>query len=212
VEQNLRGQVLTPGDQGVWMVFADLDHGMEWFEEQALQRAAESGVDVVAQPGAVQAGQERGGLALIFAALGEEAVGWGESSDQAVLRLMSRLEQVELEEGQVLIRQGEPHPRLYFLDAGELTIQYRTQADQEVRLETSGPGSIVGELGVYLGTPASASVAAAQASTVYSLSAEELRKLEREDPQAAALLHRLLLKRVGQRLRNALESLEALSP
>jgi len=35
--------------------------------------------------------------------------------------------------------------------------------------------------------------------------------LEQEEPLAAALLHRFLLKRVGLRLRNALETIDALS-
>src|SRR3972149_8599869 len=98
-----------------------------------------------------------------------------------------------------------------FLDAGELTIEYRTGENQTLRLETSGPGTIVGELGLYLGTPASASVTAAQPSTAYSLSFDNLRRLEMEDPLAAALLHRFLLKRVGQRLQPSLEAMDALA-
>ena len=125
---------------------------------------------------------------------------------------MGYLEPVALEAGQGLIRQGERHQQMYFLDAGEITIEYRTGEDQRVRLESSGPGTLVGELGLYLGTPASANVTVAQPGTAYSLSAEDLRRLEREDPLAAALLHRFLLKRVGQRLRSSLETMEALSP
>jgi SulP family sulfate permease len=128
-----------------------------------------------------------------------------------LLNLMAYLERVELEAGQVLIRQGEPHQYMYFLDAGELTIEYRTEDGQAMRLETNGPGAVVGELGLYLGTPASASVTAAQPATAYSLSDVNLRRLEHEDPLAAALLHRFLLKRVGLRLRGALETIDALS-
>lgn len=100
---------------------------------------------------------------------------------------------------------------MYFLGSGELKIEYRTEQSQLVRLETSGPGTVVGELGLYLGLPASASVTALVPSTVYGLSAESLRHLEHDEPLAAALLHRFLLKRVGLRLRGALETIDALS-
>jgi CRP-like cAMP-binding protein len=184
---------------------------VEWFEAQALAGEAARQTQVEALPGAVQAGQSRAGLALLFATLGSEAEDLDETADQALLRLMGYLERVELEAGQALIRQGEPHQAMYFLDAGELTIEYCTEDGQAMRLETNGPGAVVGELGLYLGTPASASVTAAQPSIAYSLSAAALHRLEQEEPLAAVLLHRFLLKRVGLRLRSALETIDALS-
>ncbi len=210
MEQSLRRDVLTAGDSETWRVFPDLDHGVEWFEEQVLNSETGQQAAVQAQPGAVQAGQEQGGLALLFAALGVEAEE-DEATSQALLRLMAYLERVTLDTGQILIRQDEYQPYLYFLDAGELTVEYRTVKDQSVRLSTSGPGAIVGELSPYLDAPASATVTAAQPSTAYRLSGSSLRQLERQDPFAAAVLHRFLLKRVGQRLQTTLETVSALS-
>jgi SulP family sulfate permease len=211
IEQKLRKDVLTQTDQDQWRLFPDLDRGVEWFEQLVLESEAGQQAAVSAQPGVVQAGQERGGLALLFAALGLAAEEIEQDVDQALLRLLGYLERVELAPGQVLISQGEPHKHMYFLDAGELTIEYCTGENQTLRLETSGPGTIVGELGLYLGTPASASVIAAQSSTAYGLSYDNLHRLEMEDPLTAALLHRFLLKRVGQRLQRSLEAMDALA-
>jgi SulP family sulfate permease len=211
IEHKLRKEVLTPADREHWRLLPDLDHAVEWFEQRVLEGEAGRQAEVTAQPGVVQAGQERGGLALLFAALGVAAEEVEQDADQALLRLLGYLERVELASGQSLITQGEPHKCMYFLDAGELTIEYRTGENQSVRLETSGPGTIVGELGLYLGTPASASVTAARPSIAYGLSDDNLHRLELEDPLAAALLHRFLLKRVGQRLQRSLEAMEALA-
>jgi SulP family sulfate permease len=211
IDGQLRRDVLTPADQGLWRVFADLDHGVEWFEEQVLQSEAGQRAAVRAQPGAVQVGQEQAGLALLFAEMGLEAQRIDEAADQALLRLMGYLERQELEAGQILIRQGERQENLYLLDAGKLNVEYRTEEGRAVRLATSGPGTIVGELSLYLGAPASATVTAAQPSTAYRLSSENLLRVEREDPRAAAILHRFLLKRVGQRLQSAVETVDALS-
>ena len=211
VEQQLRRDVLTANDQDTWRVFPDLDHGLEWFEEQVIQSEAGQRAAVIAQPGAVQACQERGGLALLFAALGAEAGEANPAVDEALLNLMAYLNKVELEAGQALIRQGEHHENLYFLDSGELIIEYQIEDSQPLRLATYGPGTFVGELSLYLGTPASASVTAARPSVAYSLSSEDLARLEQGVPLAAMVLHRFLLKRVGRRLQNALETVDDLS-
>jgi SulP family sulfate permease len=211
VEQVLQREVLTPGDREMLFVFSDLDHGVEWFEAQTLAGEAAQQALVEALPGAVQDGQIQAGLALLFATIGSEANGQAEMADQALLQMLAYLERVELEAGQVLIRQGEPHQSMYFLDAGELTIEYHTEDGQAMRLESNGPGAVVGELGLYLGTPASASVIAARPAIAYGLSEANLHRLEQEAPLAAVLLHRFLLKRVGLRLRGALETIDALS-
>jgi SulP family sulfate permease len=211
IERQLRREVLTPADSGHWRVFPDLDHGVEWFEELVLQGEAAQRTAVVAQPGVIQAGQEQGGLALLYAALGAEGMGSGDEVDQSLLRLMKYLERVEVEAECPVIRQGERHEELFFLDSGELTIEYHTGEERPVRLAASGPGTIVGELSFYLGTPASATVTAARPSVLYSLSAESLQRMEAEDPLASVLLHRFLLKRVGHRLLSALEKIDELS-
>jgi SulP family sulfate permease len=222
IERQLRRDVLTPADAGLWQVFPDLDRGVEWFEEQALQASLASAVEVQAQPGAVQAGQEQAGLALLFAALAQPALAASkeaadrqpaadsDATETALLDLLRYLERVELRAGQVLIRQGQPQQYLYFLDAGLLNVEYGTDEGLTMRLETAGPGTIVGELSLYLSAPASATVTAAQPGVAYRLAAGDLTKLESEAPRAAAALHRFLLQRVGRRLLHALETVDAL--
>jgi sulfate permease, SulP family len=210
IEEILRREVLTPEDSELWRLFADLDHGVEWFEELLLKEETSQQERVKLEPGAVQPKFQGGGLAILFAAMGEEASSKDDTTDEAMLNLMECLERMDLITGQVLIHQGEPQQKLYFLDAGELTVAYHTGTEQQVRMETSGPGTIVGELGLYLGTSASATVTAAQPSTVYCLSAGELEKLEQEHPAVAAALHRFLLKRVARRLLMAIETVDIL--
>lgn len=210
VQQRLGGEVLTPADQEHWRLFSDLDHAMEWFEEQVLEGEAGLQAAIEAQVGAVQAGQERGGLALLFATLGVEAEQMGQAAVDGLLHLMEFLERHALDAGDVLIRQGEPQADLYFLDAGELTVERVAEEGVPMRLETSGPGAIVGELSAYLNIPATATVTAAQPSIVYRLSVDNMKLLEQADPQTAAILHRFLLKRTGHRLLNAIATVEAI--
>ena len=136
IERKLKRDVLTTSDQDKWRVFADMDHGIEWFEEQVLLGEAGLQAAVLAQPGAVQAGQERGGLALIFATLGSDAEKVSRTAVDGLLHLMEYLERQTLEAGEILIHQNEKQDYLYFLDAGELTVEYTTEEGKLLRLES----------------------------------------------------------------------------
>ena len=211
IQDQLQRDVLTQTDQKTWRVFPDLDRAIEWFEEELFHSEIGIQAEIQAKLGAVQVGQERGGLALLFAALMEEAERDHLDENQGLLLLMQYLERLELADGEKLIDQGDSHPYLYFLDAGALTIEHYRESNQPVRLETSGPGAVVGELSFYLSIPAPATVKASASSVVFRLSAENLQHLEHENPRAANLLHRFLLKRNGQRLLTIFEIVEALS-
>jgi SulP family sulfate permease len=211
IQQVLQRDVLTSADRDMWRLFPDRDRALEWYEGQVLSGASDLQVEVIAQPGAVQAGQEQGGLALLYSALGVEAKGDDEKITQALIHLMGYLERVELPEGKALIIQGERQQNLYFLDSGQISVEYKTAEGEHIRLADNGPGTFVGELSLLLGTPSSATVIATRPSTLYRLSAEHLEQLEVEDPLAAMVLHRFLLKRVGQRLLNTLETVSELT-
>ena len=211
IQQALQRDVLTSTDQDMWRLFQDRDRALEWFEGQVLSSASDLQVEVIAQAGAVQVGQEQGGLALLYSALGLEAKGDDEKITQALIHLMGYLERVDLAAGKALIIQGERQQNLYFLDSGEISVEYETAEGEHIRLANNGPGTFVGELSLLLGTPSSATVISTRPSTLYRLSAEHLERLEVEDPLAAMVLHRFLLKRVGQRLLNTLETVSELT-
>ena len=120
------------------------------------------------------------------------------------------LERIDAPLGQVLIQQGEPPRGLYFLVSGQVTAQRETESGP-VRLRCMGPGTVVGELGVYLNRPTTASVVANQESVLYFLPNERFQDLEKSDPAAAAELHRLMVQLVGERLLFSLSTLQALS-
>jgi SulP family sulfate permease len=73
-----------------------------------------------------------------------------------------------------------------------------------------GPGSVVGDMGLYLGMVASASVVADLASTIHYLSAGELERMEQTKPEMAAAFHRYIAQITGDRLARANDTLQAL--
>jgi SulP family sulfate permease len=79
-----------------------------------------------------------------------------------------------------------------------------------MRLRTMGPGAVVGELALYLGTPRTASVVTDTPSVVYRLSRQTMDELAETEPALAAALHRLFAMLLAERLADTLRTVEAL--
>jgi SulP family sulfate permease len=170
-------------------LFPDLDRAIQACEDWLLEREA-----------AVHEGRRP--LATLL------RDGLGLSVD--IERLLPYLELVELPAGHDLIRQGEPSSDVYFLESGRLTAVLTRAAGDRVRLRTMAPGTVVGEVTMYLGTVRGASVVADQASRLYRLTAHTLEAMERHDPELAGALHRAFARLLAGRLNDSLRTIEAL--
>jgi SulP family sulfate permease len=132
------------------------------------------------------------------------------SSKEQVDKFLHYLDRVELEAEQVLIRQGEQPAAMFFVEAGELAAILEIPPNKILRLRTMGPGSTVGEIGMYLRIPPTATVVASVKSVVHKLSVESLEKMEIENPALASGLHRWIVLTLSQRLSENNRTLEAL--
>ena len=79
-----------------------------------------------------------------------------------------------------------------------------------VRLRRTGAGTTLGELGFYLDLPRTASVVADKPGKAYRLSVASLARMESEQPQLAAALHRFMAYLLAERLVNTTQTLETL--
>ncbi len=124
--------------------------------------------------------------------------------------LFAYMQRLDVPEGHRLISQGEETPGLYLIERGRATI-YRELGDgRSLRLRTIGAGTTVGEIGLYSGGPASASVLTEFPSKLYLLSPEGLKEMESKDPVLAGKFHRYIIQLLGQRLQNTTASVQAL--
>ncbi len=124
--------------------------------------------------------------------------------------MMKYLKREEFEEGSYLLRQGNPPVGLYFIESGQVTAQLEETDGQIVRLRKMGAGTVVGEMGVYLGIPATASVVTNQKCVVLFLSLENLRRMEEMDPAIAAIFHKFIARVLGDRLAHTNRTVRAL--
>lgn len=123
--------------------------------------------------------------------------------------ILPYFEKMEVAAGYRLIQQGDSSKDLYFVQEGQVTTLLEQEHGEPVRLGTIG-GGVVGEIGFYLGRRRTASVVADGPSTLYRLTRENLRRMERENPQAAANMHDLVAHLLSERVAHLVKTVNAL--
>ena len=186
-------------DAALLRVFSDLDHGVEWCEEQILRAEEESGA---AQP---IPGSD---LESIFHEM-LDALDQQTRFESLFERLSPYLERQDVQKGRYLIRQGETSDALYFIESAQVTAQLENEDGNHIRLQTIGMGKVVGELGFYLKRPATAAVIVREPGVVYRLSIATLRDMHTQDPSLTAFFHEFMAYLLSERLANTNATLQA---
>jgi SulP family sulfate permease len=124
--------------------------------------------------------------------------------------LSAHLERVSVPEGSVLLRQDDPPGDVYVLESGSLAVRTVTHEGTSLRLRTLRPGVVVGEIALYTDVPRTADVVAETDSVVLRIGRDEIERLERDEPELAAALHRWLARQLAERLTDTRGVVDAL--
>jgi SulP family sulfate permease len=192
ITENIQHQFELEGlfENEKWIrIFPDLDHGLEWCEEQLLEIEQ---VTTLHTPITLSAQLSDSGF---------------ERNDTK--RLMSYLERANFKEGETLIHQGDEADRMYFIEMGAVSI-YLELGNEQMRLQTLGLGTAIGEPGLYLGTKSTASVIADLPVTAYCLTRAALSEMKQKEPELAATFHEFAARLLSERLTATTRTLEAL--
>ena len=111
------------------------------------------------------------------------------------------LQPFAVRQGQVLIEQNASDRTVYFVETGTLTVHYEDDKGR-LRLASVEPGSAVGEGAFFTRLPRSATVQAASASKLWSLSPIRFTELTNRQPQLAVEIALALGSLVSRRLGN----------
>lgn len=103
--------------------------------------------------------------------------------------------------GQVLIEQGAGDRTVYFVEEGQLTVHYEDDKGR-LRLASVGAGSAVGEGAFFTRQPRTATVQAASAAKIWSLSPIRFTELTNRQPLLAVEVAMALGSLVSRRLAN----------
>ena len=171
--------------------FADLDHGVEWVEDQIITEFATK--DALSRRMNIPLAEQLDAVMPLV---------WSQ-------RLMQYMEREEAQPGQVIIRQGEPSPGVLFVEEGQVTIQLEGADGSLTRIRTMRQGTLIGEIGVYLDQPATASVVADVPCVLYRMKSQSLTRLKANDPAVAGAFHYFMARFLARRLTQTTETLSA---
>ena len=124
--------------------------------------------------------------------------------------LVAHLERVSVPEGTVLLHQDDPPGDVYVLESGRLSVETVTPEGTRLRLRTLRPGVVVGEIAHYTGVARTADVVAEVPTVVLRIGRDAIERLEVEEPELAAALHRWLATTLAERLSDTRSALDAL--
>jgi len=172
-------------------LFPDLDRGLEWCEERLIE----------AHRGAAES--DAAALDTLLADAFDGAA--------RVARFMTFVEKVPFAAGDRLIEQGSQSGDLYFIDSGRISVELETPGKAPVRLGVLGPGTVVGEIALYLGLKRSASVTAITSGVALKLTRDALLRMDREAPETAATFHGMMARQLAQRCVDNTRLISALS-
>jgi SulP family sulfate permease len=156
----------------------DLDQGLEWCEDQIgiSQFAPEVTLHTSAEDLLVRSGM----------------------SESEAKRLAKALEPIEIDTDEALIEEGELAEDLYFILRGRVSIWGELSDKEPVRLRTLGPGTTVGEIGLYLDSTRTANVLADEPTTALKLSGDALKAMQQKDPALLAAFHEMIARQLSE--------------
>jgi SulP family sulfate permease len=96
------------------------------------------------------------------------------------------------------------------LESGRLRIELVTPEGTQMRVSTVLPGVMVGEVALYTGDTRTADVVAEAPSVVLRLSRASIERMEAEEPELAATLHRWFATTLAERLTDRMRALDTL--
>lgn len=103
-------------------------------------------------------------------------------------------EQCVVETGHVLWRQGQASDGLYLIESGSLRAKYAYDEHAEAIHETMVAGTVAGDLSALSDTPRNATVVAERDCLLWKLTPEALERMQKERPEDANKLMKVVLK------------------
>ena len=130
-------------------------------------------------------------------------------SEELVGLLKSRGKEESFKLGDILMEEGQESDKIYVIEKGYVNVTKKDPMGNDVLIGTAGPGSIIGEMGVFMGIERTATVRAVSDLKTVSFGKDEFLEVVSSVPEVSAYIISVLTKRLynlNRRLINAINS------
>jgi SulP family sulfate permease len=87
---------------------------------------------------------------------------------------------------------------MYFVQSGKVSVWTESPGEEPRRLRSLGPGTTVGEVGLYLGAARTATVRADEPTSALRISREALDTMRRQNPGLLASFHEMIARQLSE--------------
>lgn len=120
-------------------------------------------------------------------------------SDDEISQLMGYATQIQAEEGEVIVNEGDVSPHFYGILSGTVSVEVSEAKEKDVFVCALGPGDVFGEAGIFVSVKRTASVKALGEVRLIRLHRNDMVKFIRTFPEAGnkilmVIIHGLLRK------------------
>jgi len=203
LETRLVAEVLSEVDGDFWHIFPDLDEGLAWCENQLLERFESTGLSAeigdIRNLWADMLPKEETENAL-DKMLSTVKTGLRSQENERLKRLTPYIEHALFEPGDVLVEEEDCFGGLIMIESGQVMSQVLDVSGVLLNMKLFNQGAIVGVAGCYAKRNTILSVIATESTEVYLLTAEKIAQMERDEPDLAIALHRLIASQVSERI------------
>lgn len=162
-------------------IFRSLDHGLEWCEDMILHTKNINSENINTS------------IKVIMKDILHH--------DDDIKLIIDNLQKIILQPKMHLFEQDDEGYSMYFLESGEMSvILYDKDKSSSIRLSKVGPGSIMGELGLFTNGKRSATVIAETTCVIYKLSQASLKELEKSNPNVIISFQKGILNIISEKL------------
>ncbi|CUH46244.1 Crp/Fnr family transcriptional regulator [Ruegeria atlantica] len=114
-----------------------------------------------------------------------------EASDRLRAMLSALATEISLDQGQVLFEQGDEGDALYVISEGTLEVSFLAMSGRKLSLTLMKPGEVFGEIALFDSGPRTATIAAAEPSSVLRVRRRDVMDQIRQHPDLAVDMIRL---------------------
>ena len=184
--------LLANRDEQAFRSFANIDLALEWCEDRILDAAG------VSAPAGAELTLEEHPMMAGF-------------NEREMRSLATAMERRVYPAGTRIIRQGDASDALYFLAAGDVSVNLNLAAGGCHRVATMGPGGVFGELALLDDQPRTADVDAETEAVCYVLRLSDIVSMSVAMPGIRLELAQQLARNLAARLRRADSEIAALA-
>ena len=123
---------------------------------------------------------------------------------------MSYFDRRTFKQGQVVLKQGGQSNSVNLIASGSIAITITDEQGHSTCLRRMAAQTVIGEMGFFRKAPRAAAVIAEQPTVIYRLTRKNFKRMQAEDPKAAAAFNQLIVHVLSDRLEFANREIAAL--